>query len=648
MATAAPTQCPEDAVNRQECPVCMERYRDPRVLQCAHHFCKVCLEEIADRHPQGSVTCPTCRHVTPIEGDTGVSSLAIYRVVNDFIGNVNAAITPNPNATLGTKYCDVCNDKGTRATRVCFGCILCLCDSCNNSKHTNLYNCLEHKTFPITSHIFCDRHENSFNLVFCKTCKEMCCPLSAMEEHTDHECGPMATETTTMREDLQVVINKINNDTEEKLNSDKVHYLLEKVKKTQSDFKEAIGNIKTSIKQLEAKVVKMEEEIITHLTAEIKHLDMMSCDLRDYKDSKEVLEKHLIYLAEEASNQELFVRQRELPKYDPDFFKQLICKPEIELPVLGNTLSDVTAQLNKFHKELNLNYHSHVVNNHSKVGSPLKNLKTETNFNAGKNIYGLAVDSVRERLVVRRSDTTAPITVYDFQGQQLQVLGKDVDGIAGGGQGIAIDTKRDLYILPMADGSLVTMDMNGIVIDEIKLLKTTLNGAAYCETEFYVTSSIFPHKIYLIDPNTKQKVASFSPNTTFNYTRYVHSCQFTSGGVTKPVIVVSDKNDHCIKVFNISGHLLHTYGKAGRGDGELKSPYGVCIDPGGRIIVCDSDNNRVASFWSEGDKDKWEILLGKDKLPGGYHPNVACDPVTRRLFVADNTNIHVFQGCNLT
>ena len=478
----------------------------------------------------------------------------------------------------------------------------------------------------------------------------MCCPLSAMAEHTDHVWGPLANETTTMRIDLQLVINKINNDTEDKLNSDKVHYLLENAKKVQSDFKEAIGNIKTSIKQLEAKVVKMEEEIITHLTAEIKHLEMMSCDLRDYKDSKEVLEKHLIYLAEEASNQELFVRQRELPKYDPDFFKQLISKHEIELPVLGNTLSDITAQLNKFYDELNIPYHSHVVNNHSKVGSPLKNLKTETNFNAGKNIYGLAVDSVREILVVRRRDTTAPITVYDFQGQQLQVLGKDLEGIAGNAwQGIAIDTKRDLYILPMTKGSLVTMDMNGTVFDEMKLIDNTLCGVAYCDTDFYVTSSTDPHQVYLIDPNTKQKVASFSPNTTFNHPYNVHSCQFTSGGVTKPVIIVSDYINHCIKVLDMSGHLVHTYGKegkAGPGYGELYCPYGVCTDPGGRIIVCDRANNRVVSFWSQGDKDKWEVLLDKDKLPGGSSSSVAYDPVTRRLFVADlsNPNILAFKG----
>ena len=89
-------------------------------------------------------------------------------------------------------------------------------------------------------------------------------------------------------------------------------------------------------------------------------------------------------------------------------------------------------------------------------------------------------------MVVRRNGTTAPITVYDFQGQQLQVLGKDVEGIAGSAyQGIAIDTKRGLYILPMTDGSLVTMDMNGTVKDRIKVIGRPLLGICYSDQDIW-------------------------------------------------------------------------------------------------------------------------------------------------------------------
>ena len=31
------------------CPVCLERFRDPRLLRCNHSFCRTCLEDIVER-----------------------------------------------------------------------------------------------------------------------------------------------------------------------------------------------------------------------------------------------------------------------------------------------------------------------------------------------------------------------------------------------------------------------------------------------------------------------------------------------------------------------------------------------------------------------------------------------------------------------
>uniref|UniRef100_A0A8K9X2W4 RING-type domain-containing protein n=1 Tax=Oncorhynchus mykiss TaxID=8022 RepID=A0A8K9X2W4_ONCMY len=43
------------------CPVCLELFREPVILECGHHFCRVCItqcwEAKYDEHP----TCPKCR-----------------------------------------------------------------------------------------------------------------------------------------------------------------------------------------------------------------------------------------------------------------------------------------------------------------------------------------------------------------------------------------------------------------------------------------------------------------------------------------------------------------------------------------------------------------------------------------------------------
>ena len=62
----------EKVVERVEeqlnCSICLDTYTDPKILQCFHVFYRQCLVPLGVRDQQGqlSLTCPTCRQVTPI------------------------------------------------------------------------------------------------------------------------------------------------------------------------------------------------------------------------------------------------------------------------------------------------------------------------------------------------------------------------------------------------------------------------------------------------------------------------------------------------------------------------------------------------------------------------------------------------------
>ncbi|KAK5973276.1 RING finger protein nhl-1 [Trichostrongylus colubriformis] len=72
----APNTRPPEFVNPLEkieqlltCPICLDRYKQPKLLPCQHTFCYPCLESCADSLHR-TLKCPECRaeHSIPYEG----------------------------------------------------------------------------------------------------------------------------------------------------------------------------------------------------------------------------------------------------------------------------------------------------------------------------------------------------------------------------------------------------------------------------------------------------------------------------------------------------------------------------------------------------------------------------------------------------
>ena len=71
----------------------------------------------------------------------------------------------------------------------------------------------------------------------------------------------------------------------------------------------------------------------------------------------------------------------------------------------------------------------------------------------------------------------------------------------------------------------------------------------------------------------------------------------------KNKFIVSDRENHCLKVYDISGKFLYKIGEPGEGDGQLKHPWGLCVQKCGdqcNLLVCNSGNHRVDQFTLEG------------------------------------------------
>ena len=64
--------------------------------------------------------------------------------------------------------------------------------------------------------------------------------------------------------------------------------------------------------------------------------------------------------------------------------------------------------------------------------------------------------------------------------------------------------------------------------------------------------------------------------------------------------IVSDSNEHCIKVFNKEGRFQYKFGKKGVGDGEFNYPWFLSVTQSKHLLVCDRGNNRIQVFKVDG------------------------------------------------
>ena len=115
----------------------------------------------------------------------------------------------------------------------------------------------------------------------------------------------------------------------------------------------------------------------------------------------------------------------------------------------------------------------------------------------------------------------------------------------------------------------------------------------------------FPHGLSLdsdgnviVADRLNKLIKIFHPNGQFlrkigvqgSFTFPFHCIQYDK------YLIVSDSDEHCIKVCDRDGNFLYKFGKKGVGDGEFNDPRCLSVNKAGHLMVCDSENHRVQVF----------------------------------------------------
>ena len=204
-------------VNEKEkcltCTVCLDNFKEPKVLPCCHTFCKSCLERILEKAKvKTNLVCPQCRaeHTVPPNGPEGF--------LTDFslLHGLNYEL---PKSETGRSH-DICGecDSSDTAVAFCTECQSYLCSSCA-SIHKKLKHFRNHKVTSMESldyeevkaqasatTLYCREHPEEPLKVFCLTCQVLVCLHCIIGSHQLHKLGQISED---VRKEVQTKLETL-------------------------------------------------------------------------------------------------------------------------------------------------------------------------------------------------------------------------------------------------------------------------------------------------------------------------------------------------------------------------------------------------------------------------------------------------------
>ena len=268
----------EDAIiaQRLECSLCFDLMNEPKLLSCAHTFCKDCLVQLYQSQRRGDqISCPVCRQPTRLQnGD--VSRLQTNVPIKAMIGDVKSA----------KRNCTVCDPEAKSiATAYCQMCVEYICDSCLEAHGKFLKN-KDHEIISMDDinkgkvkvKRFCHDHPQEEKLWVCTTCNCLICFRCRMLDHNDanHKLEMVTDFQKRMKDQIESLKKKAG----EKVKSFEKNMKMTKDQDAMIDLKinEVIADINKAYDDCMQQLTKKRNALIGQCNEFRNKLKMQLCD----------------------------------------------------------------------------------------------------------------------------------------------------------------------------------------------------------------------------------------------------------------------------------------------------------------------------------------------------------------------------------
>ena len=580
------------------CPICLEPYTDPKLLQCFHVFCENCLKPLARQTPQGQVVeCPNCRQPTslPQNGVPGLQGAFLIHHLFDIQDILKKVSSP-----AKTK-CDKC--KKREPSCYCRTCGF-ICDSCKKphleweefSSHEiisldQLTGDVTNLVPPVKKVLQCSKHPDKQLDLFCETCEEMICRDCIVRVHRDHQYDLVRDAFPKHKDVIASSLQPV----EQQLAS--VNKALEGLDTRCGQITNQRQTIETDIKrnihQIHEALEARQEELITQLdqmtrqkmkslAAQRDQLELVATRLKSCRDFvQESLRTGS--QGEILDMKRPFVQQ---VKEMPAEFKPETLVPEEQADLkFTSSQTELTRACQQFGQI---------------TAHPVCHAKCRAEGS------GLQVVMVGEA-------ATATVYVVDQEGRECQrpvevsceLVSSDRSSQVGGKVERVRDDQYQISYRPERRGRHQL---------HIRVEDTHISGSPFTTA-----------------------VITTTPTNIIAGLKGPRGVAVNESGQ----IVVAEDNGHCISIFSASGEKARSFGSYGSDPGEFYGPRGVALTATGDILVCDCDNNRIQLFSPEGKSLKCVGTTGNGHLQFRYPDSITVHPHSNKIYVTNSCNRRV-------
>lgn len=578
---ASPLQRLEEQIT---CSVCLDRYTDPKLLQCHHAFCKVCLEGLLRRATSPAVlVCPTCRKETPVP-EGGVSGLEAAFHINGLL-DIRDSLCRNAGGNLLGSTSD------EQASS---------CDRWDSS--------LGQEQNPDKPHPapkpMCPSHDRSELKLYCEKCDEVICFQCTVRQHDGH-------------------IYEYVKDVAEKHKA-LIPPLLGTVKREAMHVEKAVAAVNARVEEVNGLRTSIEGDIHTVLQDLHEKLCIRETELVDQLDK--ITSGKLKSLAiEQDCKEKLLIQasscmQQVQETMDTNTDMEILSVKKTMVRKLQQTMASIRNEPDLLKVSTEADMMFSVPPDFAPQCKGFGRVLMPNSIDPQKCLvsgHGLETVHVDERAVIF-------MKVYDFKGSPFQkpvtnqsMECKVVFARTGDEENCEVRrTRENMYEISYTPIERGTCEVH-IRVDDM-----------------HVRGSPFPVIARIPVEKLGGKVTVFD-NMTRPWGVAVNK---------REEAIVSECNGQSVTVFGHDGYKLRSFGSWGNGRNQLMYPRGVSLDGEGNIFVADSGNHRVQKFTENGQLLASGGTAGSGWDQFRDLKGLAFNFVNNKIYVADVHRIQVMNS----